>query len=539
MKKVNLLFLCMVAFISCNEEQDLNLSISQNDAGKEIVLKERDSRYPLILSRKKTKSRNTKSVPTVPTLSFSDYLGRSFTCNHFPLGDPEDIKIQVINTEKLMRDYPSYFWKNEIGKGEAQSFAYTGFDRYTENSSTTKKINNAGFTLNLGLFSLGAHKTMTEVFTTSKVEESKRIFGELNIQIRDASYYMQTSSNIIKKIKMDYLTEDFKEELYNLTPSEFFNNYGGFVLSSFITGGRATALYTGIYRNNESTETKEKNMNTDISASYGFKFQKDKDGNVSAEGGIGKDYSHATTSTNKIEAMETSVKTIGGSPFFSNFSIPTKVDNADINLSQWVSSLNDKSTHKIIDIADEGLIPITEFMLEENMKKDFKYFIENGVPSITQLREPYLEISHVILASSAPAFLITSLITRFNQRVRIKHLMGPAFAPYDGYINEEQQRLGKIYKLKIVLIPHPESLDLFYNDPFTYLADLDETKMKKFIDIKHNTTYLLYSEGDKKYAYSIHDDYLLDTYAIRDFVNKLPTIEIAPQDLFNYTIIAL
>lgn len=259
--------------------------------------------------------------------------------------------------------------ENEIGKGEAQSFAYTGFDRYTENSSTTKKINNAGFTLNLGLFSLGAHKTMTEVFTTSKVEESKRIFGELNIQIRDASYYMQTSSNIIKKIKLDYLTEDFKEELYNLTPSEFFNNYGGFVLSSFITGGRATALYTGIYRNNESTETKEKNMNTDISASYGFKFQKDKDGNVSAEGGIGKDYSHATTSTNKIEAMETSVKTIGGSPFFSNFSIPTKVDNADINLSQWVSSLNDKSTHKIIDIADEGLIPITEFMLEENMKK--------------------------------------------------------------------------------------------------------------------------------------------------------------------------
>lgn len=99
-----------------------------------------------------------------------------------------------------------------------------------------KKINNAGFTLNLGLFSLGAHKTMTEVFTTSKVEESKRIFGELNIQIRDASYYMQTSSNIIKKIKLDYLTEDFKEELYNLTPSEFFNNYGGFVLSSFITG---------------------------------------------------------------------------------------------------------------------------------------------------------------------------------------------------------------------------------------------------------------------------------------------------------------
>ncbi len=53
MKKVNLLFLCMIAFISCNEEQDLDLSVNQNDAGKEIVLKERDSRYPVnIISEK-------------------------------------------------------------------------------------------------------------------------------------------------------------------------------------------------------------------------------------------------------------------------------------------------------------------------------------------------------------------------------------------------------------------------------------------------------------------------------------------------------
>lgn len=526
MKKVNLLFLCMIAFISCNEEQDLDLSVNQNDAGKEIVLKERDSRYPLILSQRKTKPRNTKSIPT---LSFSDYLGRSFTCSHFPLGNPEDIKIQVINTEKLMRDYPSYFWKNEIGKGEAQSFAYTGFDRYTENSSTTKKINNAGFTLNLGLFSLGAHKTMTEVFTTSKVEESKRIFGELNIQIRDASYYMQTSSNIIKKIKMDYLTEDFKEELYNLTPSEFFNNYGGFVLSSFITGGRATALYTGIYRNNESTETKEKNMNTDISASYGFKFQKDKDGNVSAEGGIGKDYSHATTSTNKIEAMETSVKTIGGSPFFSNFSIPTSINNVDVNLSQWVSSLKDKSTHKIIDVADGGLIALTEFIMEENIKQKIKSLIENGLNKIESFQEPYIKMKMAWTNGQATNWQ-SILVTRSNDYIIIKEkfIVGDQRTYYDAEVN----RLGKIYGLKMKL-EHQG----FSNE--TNFKEIDETKMKKYIDAKHNTTYLLYTEGDKKYAYSIHYDYLLDTYAIRDFVNKLPMIEITLQDLFNYTIIAL
>lgn len=385
----------------------------------------------------------------------------------------------------------------------------------------------------MGLFSLGAHKTMTEVFTTSKVEESKRIFGELNIQIRDASYYMQTSSNIIKKIKLDYLTEDFKEELYNLTPSEFFNNYGGFVLSSFITGGRATALYTGIYRNNESTETKEKNMNTDISASYGFKFQKDKDGNVSAEGGIGKDYSHATTSTNKIEAMETSVKTIGGSPFFSNFSIPTKVDNADINLSQWVSSLNDKSTHKIIDIADEGLIPITEFMLEENMKKDFKYFIENGVPSITQIREPYIKLE--LVRQYGGQTIISCLVTRFGNEINIH--MCP-FIPSTGSINptveEETKRLSQIYGLKIIF-----AQDANAPTPRTSFIDIDENSMQKFINNKDNVIYLLYSSNNKKYAFSIHKDYLLDTYGLRDFVNSLPVTKISTEELFNYTIVAL
>lgn len=351
---------------------------------------------------------------------------------------------------------------------------------------------------------------------------------------------MQTSSNIIKKITLDYLTDNFKEELYNITPSEFFNIYGGFVLSSFITGGRATALYTGIYQNNESTETKEKNMNTDISASCGFKFKEDKDGNVSVEGGIGKDYSHATTSTNKIEALETSVKTIGGSPLFSSFSIPTSIDNVNVNLSQWVSSLSDKSTHRIIDVADEGLIPITEFILEENMKKDFKYFIENGVPSITQLREPYLEINNVMFGQGNLSHVITILVTQYGQRIKIKHILGNPADPHTQYIENEKERLSNIYGMKIVLKNNPESNIVFKKDYIlTGFMDLDETKMKKFIDTKHNTTYLLYSEGDKKYAYSIHYDDLLDTYAIKDFVNSLPTIQIDPRTLFYYTIIAL
>lgn len=63
--------------------------------------------------------------------------------------------------------------------------------------------------------------------------------------------------------------------------------------------------------------------------------------------------------------------------------------------------------------------------------------------------------------------------------------------------------------------------------------------MQKFINNKDNVIYLLYSSNNKKYAFSIHKDYLLDTYGLRDFVNSLPVTKISTEELFNYTIVAL
>ena len=40
-------------------------------------------------------------------------------------------------------------------------------------------------------------------------------------------------------------------------------------------------------------------------------------------------------------------------------------------------------------------------------------------------------------------------------------------------------------------------------------------------------------------GYSIHSDYLLDTYAIRDFVEKLPVIDMEKEKLLDYNILAL
>lgn len=63
---------------------------------------------------------------------------------------------------------------------------------------------------------------MTEIYSSSLIQESNRVYGELNVEIKDSYYRLQTSSNINKIITLDYLTPEFKDELYKiLTPVNY------------------------------------------------------------------------------------------------------------------------------------------------------------------------------------------------------------------------------------------------------------------------------------------------------------------------------
>ena len=62
-------------------------------------------------------------------------------------------------------------------------------------------------------------------------------------------------------------------------------------------------------------------------------------------------------------------------------------------------------------------------------------------------------------------------------------------------------------------------------------------KLRLYSDNKRGVKYLVNTET--KYALSIHNDYLLDTYAIRDYVKNLSTVTLSDAQLLTYTIIAL
>ena len=347
------------------------------------------------------------------------------------------------------------------------------------------------------------------------MNESNRVFGELHYQYMDSRYWIKLTSEDIRIMK-SYLANSFKHDLYNITPRELFDTYGGFVLCDFIVGGKATALYSGLYKGNDQSETREKNMETDIKASYG---------KVSGNFGIGKAYSNGHQSSNKFTDLRTSVKTLGGIGAIATFTNPEKVNSINTNLTSWLNSLNNKNTHSVVDISDQGLIPLTDLILEKNLKEQLKKFYStvNSMPTINEFQEPCIYIDPKI---SFISFRGVYLYTRFGNLIKL-HQSPKNEAEKIALID----KYSSIYKIKVA----SGWLKGFTTFPMS--NGTDERKMRKYV--YNNTTYLLSSANERKFAYSIHDDYILDTYGIREWVATMPTVNINPEKLLDYTIIAL
>lgn len=524
--------LMLVGITSCtNEEIEKDVQTAGISEGGTRVLVERDPRYPLILSQKKS-DEETKAT-TRAVLQLKDYLGYSYKQKTLPVGNAENVFYPVLDLDKIKRDYPSYVSEKGIGIASATSFSYSNFERYTENSKTSKKVK-GGASLNLGLFSIGAKRSMEEIFTSSSVNEQNSVFGELNVIVKGSVFTLQTSSNIMNKMKLDYQHSTFIDDLYNTHPTEIITNYGGYALFSFVSGGAATALYQGKYVGNEAESGREKSMNTDITASYGFKVN-GSTGNFSGEFGIGKNFAESSSSTGKIQNLKTSVRTIGGSLATTSFTVPKDINSINVDLTNWVASLNNTSTHKIIDIADEGLIPLTDIILEKNIIRHMEPCYKNTNFTVELLGEPCIEIIYIERTDSV--FICPFLRTRFTD-----------FTSF-GIISEKNtgaqailQQVANSYKVYTglkVIVNNPDNfmVDYFRIGDWAMGNGLTFDKLRLYSDNKRGVKYLVNTET--KYALSIHNDYLLDTYAIRDYVKNLSTVTLSDAQLLTYTIIAL
>lgn len=566
-KTILLLTIASFAITSCRMENNLVNSEKENQLNLEtILIQERDPNSTLILRQENSlitvaqKNPLFNMDPTKP-LDLVYYLGRAYKVTELPIGSGRNVTLPVIDFEKLFNTYPKSILHKTIRESTSGYFSYSNFERYEKNSSLTKKIS-GGFKLNLGLFSIGAKREMTRVFKNSEMEDKKRIFGELNVNIIAGSYELKHDADDKKEIGEKFLDPVFLKKLYNNRYDNLIDFYGPYIITSFYSGGRATALYTGINNKEATSESKEKDMNTSINASYGFKMGNNKDGNISAEFGLGKGEGNSSAMSKEITNLELSVKTLGGGGDFGVFSMPKKIEDVNINLSTWASSLNDPNTHVMMDIADDGLSSFSDYLLEENFKKQDAINDEYNLPR-NQLKEPQIVVrpqafyykNNNELKQLTGLEIQVILITRFGDKIFLdaKDILAKENFDATPFTDSEtlsvadkvrmikaaeavKNRLGNIYKIKIAVNIKPlapRSLNSMMN------ISVDESKMKKYKNPNNNITYLLYSDGAKKFAYAVYDDFILGTYGIKEWVDNMPTTQISSKELYEYKIIGL
>ncbi len=563
MKNLFCLLLSLVVLFSCDNEIENKSELDVNGINGEIELRKRDEKSPVILSKKLETNRYEKiKTKASSPLGLFHYLGRGYKTDEISIGDPVYVKFPVLDVDKLYADNKDYFLHINLGKTEAKSLSYSSFERYVE-KSTTKNTVQRGSKLNIGLFSIGSQNKISSVFSEEVSQDYKKVFGELNINVIDASYTIQTSTNILNKIRVNYLHANFVDEIFNNIPEEVIDIYGGLMLMDYTTGGRAEAIFEGNYSKIATDIVKETAMDVTLDGTYNSSIVATKSGEtpIGVSGNLsfsGNKYKGSTTSR-ELTDVKMTIKTIGGSKEYGSYTIPTSLETINLNMSSWVSSLNNTSTHNLIGINSEGLHPISNYILEENVKKNIesafeKYVPGSGIPAgrlpIAPLREPYIYIAHTLNPTAKTITMSMALITRFNDEIDLSpSVVTISYSGGRSLTADEQRQVDQYYQQ--YLNDKSRYYKLSYRntsavDPVGYrrsnvpLSGIVESGMKKYRHPVTNVLYLLYNGGSsKKYAYAIHDDYILDTYCIRSWVNGMTATTISDNELVTYKIVGL
>lgn len=554
--KVIIALAISVLFVACNNDIDDVNHAGDNDQGTEpnIVLQERDPQLPVAMSADTFPL--LKSDPSGEKGNTDALLGRAYRLidGNFILGDYLNVQAEVINLEAIKAYDKSYIVGKQLLSTETSSFAYSNFDRYQYNSTVSKKVK-TGFSLNFKVFSFGKKKTTTEVYKSAIDNTAKQTYGEMSIDFKKSSFSLQVSEGSRRLYSRQFLTRSFTRSLYGSTIASTFETYGDFVLVGYHTGGKAYALYMGQTNDNLSSESYEKDITKKIDASIKWKGNS-ASGNMGFEGSNG----NSTTNTFKDEQTFVYIKTIGGVRDGSEAELKAvRYDSLKVNLTSWMRSLNDVANITMVDLADQGLYPISDFVLETNFKQRFDDTFSGVLEKKTQLIKPYVEIVRVLVRSTASYESLYDvaavLVTRQGDRIILSD--GKASSASDAQLRENEDKtifLQKVQKIKdeksqffsskIEISYNPKTkLNPVLRSPLCIdLTGFKEQNFYKFFYEKTNMAYIYDPSTRLCFSYFSDegDNQILEIYGIKEWVESLPEKNISIASLANsYKIIGL
>lgn len=544
--------------VSCTNEDYIDSveSLSELQNGV-IVLQERSSllpkeakNRPVVLEAKHSRSTNENGA----IIGNSDaLLGYSYSVGNSILGDYENVISPVIDIDKVKEASTDYITPKVLQYYSAERFSYSDYDTYESKLSETKKVS-SGFSLNLGIFKLGRKKTTESTFTSNVTSNNEAVYGELNLEYRNSSFMLQQSEGARKFYARQCLSPVYLKNLYSSTIGDMLNTYGEYILTGYITGGKAFALFAGTAKNGSTATSKETGMNKDIDASFSWK-DKSADANCS----FGNGNSSSTASSYETKDLQTKLWVYGGKPVGLGMNSAINLKDVSFDLEPWVNSLSDSKLHTIIDFTENGLYPLSAFVLEDNFKKRMDYTSSGILSKYPTFVTPYIEIVRVFerYASSGEALYDIAAVLNTRQGDKIVLRSGVASSATDAELRSNEnatvfnqkaaaimKQKQQFYDLRIVsnstLKLNPQMVGPFL---CIDLGKFDESTMYTVTNSRTGMQYIYDSKTKVAFSHLVDDldgDWILDDYGIRDWVESLPVKNISMATIANsYKIIGL
>lgn len=552
--------------VSCTNDDNYMSSLDCNDNTENIILQDRQVSVPHVkkLPLKALDNNATRSGSNNGGLIGDSelMLGYSYTIGNSILGDMENVKFPVLDLGRIKAKYSSLITAKPLRSSSAYSFTYNGMSRYETNSQISKTVK-SGFSLNVGLFKIGREKKMTELFKSASSFGLKCVYGELNIEVKGSQYELLSTIDKRKIYARECLSQTFLTDLYRGTIGNLIDSYGPFVLRSYITGGKATAFYAGKSETGSDSESREKGLTKDINASFSWKSGSDSN-SASGTLSFGKNTGSGSSSQYETENTEIYIQTFGGTPTLQTIVSPTKLDNLSIDLTPWLNSLNNSNTYTMIDITSGyneeecGLYPMSDFVLEKNFKFRMDDTTNGFLESLDEVQDPKFEIVKVLArtTSSGEKLYEVAAVMTTRQGDKIVLSDGAYNSSTDNELranNNNQTMMNKVQEIYAKKKTIFQGLQFSTNYNTTYnpnvrkplcvrMNGFNEDNMYLYEDTNSNMRYI-YDPTNKialSYLYDEdYEDYVLDYYGIREWVESLPKRKISMMILQNYTIIGL
>lgn len=541
MNRIIFHLLILLFATSCSEElSDITINDTKNNS--EIILQKRNPKLPSIWAKRRQFNKSRGDFGVIPV---EKYMGRAYRIGNTILGDIMNVGAPVINIEQLQQTHPTYITSDYIRTAHSAFTSYSTYDRYEKQSTVTQKVS-SGFNLNLGLFKIGRQKSTTEKFYDFLSNSQKSVFGETEIEVRHRKHELQTISSARKRMAANFLHEEFLDALYNVPLQEVIDEFGLFVITKYYSGGRASAMYYGITYANKTEEFREKGMNVLMNASCKWNGGSD---SASLELGNINGNIYNTIIEYNFSSTYYTVSTQGGSYSYNIPAQNTLLNYTD--LSSWLESLNNENTHVLTGFMDQGLYPISDFILEENFKQRINDTHSEYITS-SELHEPFIEIAKVYVRTSGGEKLYKAAPVLHSRQGDLLILSDGLDQSTDEALRANNnnttfmQRANTItanksqyYQCRIEANP-TKIINPILRIPLNFdISNLNESRMCKFKNPDTEMWYIYDPVGKIAYSYYF-DEYILEVYGILDWINSIPEKSISMTSLYQlYRIMGL